>query len=242
MALIQCPEPKCNRRISDQADFCPNCGRAMSSAAGLARDGVSPGLPTVEPPPSPVASVPPAEVEGADRWDFLSAHGVLCLFDYFISDLDEILAAFMPRVRSGLVSGLHLHGEDWLDQQVRQLRRLLLPEAPDIWLLNSFDRHVEYAQRVLPRLTTLQVTFARRLTVVSMQELAALSSLTKVDLSLWQAHEGSANGIQELIRLPNLQSIQLPATLRNMPPSGGVARYEALTKFFKKAKPSVTVS
>ena len=237
MIAIACPQCGYPLRVSPRQPTpiarptsmnCPECGVPVASNLTACR---SCGCPLRD-----------TERVSTVRSEWVSHDGTLSLGDFHIPDLNSIIAACSPMFRSGDITRLHLMGEDWLDEHVKRLRDLLLPDARgDHWVVRPPDAHLNYVQGQHPAMTTLEITSAGRLSASAMLHLASLSTLTKVNLSMWRARETAVDGIQQLARLPNLQTIHLPASLDRLPSFGGATRREALCRSFQKSKPAITV-
>lgn len=171
--------------------------------------------------------------------DWISRDGCLTLADYHLPDLSSIVSNCLSAFRSGKVTRLQLIGEDWQDQHVREICDLLC--GGETFMQADSVEQLKRSRIAHPGLETIEITSGRQLTAAAIVDLTCLCTLRRVNLSMWRVRESAVDGIQQLARLPLLQTINLPASLEELPSRGGKSRRELLGRYFEECNPEISV-
>jgi hypothetical protein len=119
-------------------------------------------------------------------WFTLRPH--LRLDDESVDNIELIL-----ELSAGYVTELEISGDDWRDRHIREIQRELQDRTG---------------------ITTLEIRICERLTDEALLHVSKIESLQTVDLSRLFSKKLSRTGFLMLQRLPNLELLRLPTTLR----------------------------
>jgi hypothetical protein len=150
------------------------------------------------------------------------------------SHLATIVAETSAAISSGMVTCLHLAGDEWKDEHVAELVRLLLPGYSATGAFMRSASTAKQSQSRLGSLTDLRITGGERLTDKAMFELSKLASLKKLHMTGWSVETDNAMMLIKFVLLPELELLEIPTHIRfhEFFP-GGDGWYKALKARFR---------